>query len=227
MSATPTRADLARRIDHTLLAPEATPAQIDHLCDACLERGYFAACVEPGWVRHCARRLTGGETVVVAAVGFGQPTAAASNKGLQARRALEDGAAEIDMFADLAALIVGDKKAVVRDIASVVEAAKRVNQDAIVKVILETPALTNDQIIFGCRCVAEAQADFVGAGAGVHSTGAVTAGHVVLLRKHSAPIKVKAGGVSDDLKNALAMIEAGADRLGVLAGANLDGTRAL
>ena len=131
------------------------------------------------------------------------------------------------MFADLAALIVGDKKAVVRDIASVVEAAKRVNQDAIVKVILETPALTNDQIIFGCRCVAEAQADFVGASDGVHSTGAVTAGHVVLLRKHSAPIKVKAGGVSDDLKNALAMIEAGADRLGVLAEATVNRTRPL
>lgn len=227
MSGEPTRADLALRIDHTLLASEPTSVQIDHLCDACLERGYFAACVEPGWVRRCARRLTGGKTVVVAAVGFGQLTAGASDKAPQARRALEDGAAEIDIPVDLAALIAGDKKAVVGDIAAVVEAAKRVNEDAIVKVIFDTPTLSNNQIIFGCRCAAEAQADFVGGSAGVHSTGAVTADHIALLRKHSAPIKVKAGGVLADLRNALAMIEAGADRLGVLAGASLDGTRAL
>jgi deoxyribose-phosphate aldolase len=227
VSAEPTRAALARRIDHTLLAPETTPAQIERLCSACLEQGYFAACVEPGWVGRCARRLAGGKTVVVAAIGLGQPTATAGDKALQAKRAMEDGAAEVDMIVDLASLIAGDKNAVVSDIAAVIEAAKRVNEDAIVKVILETPALNNDQIIFGCRCAAEAQADFVGAGGGLHSTGAATIGHVALLRKHSAPIGVKAGGLLDDPKTALEMIEAGADRLGVLAGGATDGTRLL
>ena len=103
------------------------------------------------------------------------------------------------------------------DIAAVVAATKRANQRASVKVILETRALTNEQIILGCRCVAEGQADYVKTSTGFHANGGATVEHVALLRKHAAPLKVKAAGGIRDLKNALAMIEAGADRLGMSA----------
>jgi deoxyribose-phosphate aldolase len=105
----------------------------------------------------------------------------------------------------------------VADIAAVVEASKQVNADALVKVILETRALTDEQIILGCRCTAEAQADFVKTSTGFHPTGGATVEHVALMHKHAAPLRVKASGGIRDVQTALAMIEAGASRLGMSA----------
>lgn len=212
-----TRADLARLIDHTVLKPETTREQIDRLCDECVEYGFFAACVNPIWVRRCVERLSGTSTAVCSVAGFPLGATSPGAKALETRLAVEEGAREVDMVVNLADLIAGDRSAVVRDIRSVVEAARRANDQALVKVILETRVLTEQQIVLGCRCVAEAQADFVKTSTGFHAAGGATVEHVALLHKHSAPIRVKAAGGIRDLRTALAMVEAGAARIGMSA----------
>ncbi len=218
MNTLPTnRAQLARYFDHTLLKPEATAARIDQLCDECLRYGFAAACVNPVWVAHCARRLADSQTVVASVAGFPLGASLPQTKADEARRAIDQGAREIDMVINLGALIAGEKSAVVDDIATVVEAAAAAEQTVIVKVILETAALSDEQIVLGCRCAAEAQADYVKTSTGFHPAGGATVRHVQLLYKHASPIKVKAAGGIRDLQTALQMIEAGAARLGASA----------
>ena len=212
-----TRAELARLIDHTLLKAEATSEQIDQLCQECLEHGFCAVCVNPLWVPRCVRWLLGSESKVATVVGFPLGASTTPAKAQEAQIAVAHGATEIDMVVNLGALLVGDKNSVVRDIAAVVTASKQAGEDALVKVILETAVLTDEQIALGCRCVAEAQADFVKTSTGFHPAGGATVEHVALLRKHAAPLKVKAAGGIRDLSTATAMIEAGADRLGMSA----------
>ena len=211
------RAELAAMIDHTLLKAEATRAQIDRLCNECREHGFVAACVNPVWVSHCAQRLDRSETRVATVVGVPLGTSVPEVKAYEALSAVGQGAREIDMVANLAALIDGDPKAVMRDIKTVVDATKHANPDALVKVILETRALSDEQIILGCQCAAEAGADFVKTSTGFHPAGGATVEHVALLRGHARGLKVKAAGGIRDLPTALAMIEAGADRLGMSA----------
>jgi deoxyribose-phosphate aldolase len=211
------RTELARLIDPTLLRPEATADDIDRLADECRQHGFFGACVNPVWVPRCVTRLAGSNTVVVSVAGFPLGATLTQAKALEARAAVEAGAAEIDMVANLGALRAGEQRAVVADIAAVVEAARRANADAVIKVILETRTLTDRQIILGCRCVAEAQADFVKTSTGFHPAGGATVAHVALIHRHGAPLRVKAAGGIRDLPAALAMIEAGAARLGLSA----------
>lgn len=212
-----TRAALARYIDHTLLKPEARAADIERLCSEACEYGLFAVCVNPIWVPRCVQLLHGSQTRVVSVAGFPLGASATSVKALEARLAVEQGAAEVDMVVNLAALLAEDKAAVVRDIAEVAAAVKHVNENALVKVILETRALTTAQIVLGCRCAAEAQADFVKTSTGFHPAGGATLEHVALLHRHSAPLRVKAAGGIREAATALAMIEAGAARLGLSA----------
>ena len=221
-----TRAALARCIDHTLLKPEATAADIEKLCVEAREYGFFGVCVNPIWVPRCAELLRGTPTCVVSVAGFPLGASTTSVKALEAKLAVEQGAAEVDMVVNLAALRAGDREAVIRDIAEVVAAVKRVNERALVKVILETRALTTEQIILGCRCAAEARADFVKTSTGFHPAGGATVAHVALLHQHAAPLRVKAAGGIRDAASALAMIEAGAARPGASARvAGLRGTR--
>lgn len=224
MSVPQNRLELARLIDHTALKPETTRAQIDKLCDECLQYGFVAACIEPVWVSHCVRRLAGGRTLVCTVAGFPLGTSTSQTKAYEAQRAVEHGALEVDMVIHVGELIGGDETAVEKDVRTVVDGVKRANPNAIVKVILETRALTDTQIIAACRCCAVAGADFVKTSTGFHANGGATIEHVALLRKHSQSANrgggrmlVKAAGGIRDLKTALAMIEAGADRIGASA----------
>jgi deoxyribose-phosphate aldolase len=212
-----TRAELAQYIDHTLLKPEALAADIEQLCREAREYDFFAVCVNPVWVPRCVELLRGSQTCVASVAGFPLGASVTPVKALEARLAVEQGAAEVDMVVNLAALRAADKAAVVRDIAEVVTAAKRANENALVKVILETRALSTEQIVLGCRCVAEAQADFVKTSTGFHPAGGATPEHVALLHRHCAPIRVKAAGGIRELGTALAMIRSGAARLGMSA----------
>jgi len=247
-----TRAQLARFVDHTILKPEATAAEIDRLCDEAVAHGFFAVCVNPVWVARCVERLGGAGVspahsivgtatgppvrarsasegtppptaatrilpVVCTVAGFPLGASLPQVKAEEARRAVEQGAREVDMVVNLGALIAGDRPTVVGDIAAVVETTKRANPAALVKVILETRALTDEQIILGCQCCIEARADFVKTSTGFHAKGGATVEHAALLKKHAAPLKVKAAGGIRDLPTALAMLEAGADRLGMSA----------
>lgn len=140
------------------------------------------------------------------------------SKALDATLAVRAGATEIDMVVNIAALIEGDRNAAVADIAAVVAAAKSANPAAIVKVILETRALTDEQIVLGCECAIAARANFVKTSTGFHAGGGATVEHVALLRRHAGSLLVKASGGIRDAATARAMIDAGAARLGTSAG---------
>lgn len=217
MTPLPAARELAPKIDHTILKPEATEAQIAALCDEAREHGFAAVCVNPCWVELCARRLSGGAPMVCTVAGFPLGASTSAAKAFEARQAVEQGALEVDMVVNLGALLDGAADLVSRDIAAVVEATKRADARAAVKVILETRALTDAQIIAGCAACKSAGADFVKTSTGFHANGGATVEHVALLRQHAAGMRVKAAGGIRDLKTALAMVAAGADRLGMSA----------
>ncbi len=216
-----TRQQLASKIDHTLLKPEATPEMIDRLCDEAMEHGFVAVCVNPIWVARCRERLLGSPVLIASVVGFPLGANVTAIKEEETRRAIEHGATEIDMVIRLGDLIAGNTGLVRDDIAAVAHVVHTASPQHTLKVILETAALTKDQIIAGCRCAAEAEADFVKTSTGFHPAGGATIEAVRLLHRHSAPIKVKAAGGIRDLATARAMLEAGASRLGCSASVKL------
>jgi deoxyribose-phosphate aldolase len=152
---------------------------------------------------------------VASVAGFPLGATTSEAKAYEALTAIEQGAREVDMVVNLGALLAGEQTIVTRDIGAVVDSVKRADPDALVKVILETRALTEARIILGCRCAVEAHADFVKTSTGFHPAGGATVEHVRLLRRHAAPLRVKASGGIRDLRTALTMLEAGADRLGM------------
>ncbi|MBL8879749.1 MAG: deoxyribose-phosphate aldolase [Phycisphaerales bacterium] len=218
-----TRAQLARTIDHTLLKPEAIAEQIDRLCDETLEHSFFAVCVNAMWVERCAARLAkspkspDARPLVCSVVGFPLGATTTAAKAAETTEAVRNGACEIDMVIPLGALLGGDAAYVQRDVAGVVEAARNANPDAMVKVILESRALSDSQIIAACGAARAAGAAFVKTSTGFHAAGGATVEHVRLMRANAGGMKVKASGGIRDLATALAMIDAGADRLGLSA----------
>lgn len=217
---------IARAIEHTLLKPEATHAQIDRLCDEAFEFSFHGVCINPVCVKRAVDRLAKiassqierKHPVVVTVAGFPLGATPPEIKAEEARRALGDGAAEVDMVIHIGALIDGDRAAVRRDIETVARAVHQAEPSGVLKVILETAALTPEQIILGCRCCAEGEADFVKTSTGFHAGGGATIEAVRLLHKHAAPIRVKAAGGIRDAATAKAMMEAGAARLGTSSG---------
>jgi deoxyribose-phosphate aldolase len=150
--------------------------------------------------------------------GFPLGASTTATKADEARRAIDDGATEIDMVAALGALIDGDAVAVREDVEAVARAVHQATEGGILKVILEAGVLTDEQIIFGCRCCAEAGADFVKTSTGYHPSGGATVAQVQLLYRHAAPLLVKASGGIRTAGVARALLEAGAARLGTSAG---------
>ena len=141
-----------------------------------------------------------------------------ATKADEARRAIDDGATEIDMVVALGELIGGDRAYVRSDIEAVARVVHQATGNRLLKVILETAALTTDQLILGCRCCAEAEADFVKTSTGLHPRGGATAEHVRQLHRHASPLRVKAAGGIRTAEAAKAMLEAGAVRIGTSAG---------
>jgi deoxyribose-phosphate aldolase len=208
------RDELARLLDHSVLKPESTVREVMAGADAVREWriGYY--CVQPCWVTAAARALTGSASRVVAVVGFPHGCERSVVKAAEARLAIADGAAELDMVLNLGALKGGDAQAVRADIAAVVNAAPGVP----VKVILETGALADDEKRLACRLVREAGAAFVKTSTGFHPSGGATVADVRLLRDAVGPdFGVKASGGIRSLADALAMLDAGANRLGTSA----------
>jgi len=221
-----TAEDLAGRIDHTLLAPEATPDHVDALCEEAVRYGFAGVCVNPIYVRRAAaglaelaRRLPEAHRpAVVSVAGFPLGANATATKADEARRAMDDGATEIDMVVPVGSLIEGDRAAVRRDIEAVARAVHGSRPGAILKVILETRVLSDERIVLGCRCCAEGEADFVKTSTGFHPAGGATVEHVALLYRHASPIRVKASGGIRTAAVAMALAEAGAARIGTSSG---------
>lgn len=202
-------------IDHTLLKPEVTKEQIVQLCQEAKEYQFAAVCVNPIWVNLCANELKGTEVKVATVVGFPLGATTPEVKAFETKQAVSHGATEIDMVLNIGALKSGDKDLVKRDIAAVVEAA---GDQAIVKVILETGLLTDEEISESSKISVEAGAHFVKTSTGFGPGGA-TVPHIELMRKTVGPdIGVKASGGVRDYETALAMVQAGANRIGASAG---------
>ena len=205
------RSDVAKRIDHTVLKADATADQIRALCDEARRHQVAAVCVNGGRVPLAVELLEGSGVLVATVVGFPLGAAATESKAMEAALAVAQGAAEVDMVIDVAAVKEGDADRVKDDVAAVVEASG----DAAVKVILETCLLDDDQKRRACEWSVEAGAAFVKTSTGF-STGGATVDDVKLMRTAVGDrARVKASGGIRDAQAAVAMIEAGADRLGL------------
>jgi deoxyribose-phosphate aldolase len=202
-------------IEHTLLAPTATPAQIDALCDEAAEHGLLAVCVQPMFVARCKERLAGTRVRVVTVVGF--PLGCSFNpvNELECQLAARAGADEIDGVMRLSAAKSGDWARVEADAAQIVRAAGGLP----VKLILETALLTDDEIVRGCAAALAAGVQFVKTSTGFAGGGATLEAVALLRRSVGTRAGVKASGGIRDLATARAMLEAGADRIGTSAGA--------
>jgi deoxyribose-phosphate aldolase len=211
--------DLARFIDHTLLRADATYSEIDKLCDEAAQFGFASVCVNPLFVTRCAARLAGSSSVVCTVVGFPLGATPKENKALEARRAIRDGASEIDMVIAIGALKSGDHRYVENDIRAVAEAAH--DGGAILKVILETALLTDEEKVAGCVAARKARAEFVKTSTGF-STGGATAHDVALMAQAvERKLGVKAAGGIRSAEEAQRLIAAGATRIGASVGVKI------
>lgn len=210
------RATLTRVIDHTLLKAEATPAQVERLCAEAIEHHFAAVCVNPVHVRLVAERLAGSDPAVCTVIGFPLGATLTRVKVYEAEQALADGARELDMVLAVGLLKAGDRQAVRADMAAVAEACH--SSGALLKVILETVLLDDAEKVAACQLAQQAGADFVKTSTGFAGGGATVA-DVELMRQTVGPtMGVKAAGGIRTLADALAMIEAGATRIGTSAG---------
>ena len=204
---------LAAFIDHTLLKPDATAAQIEKLCAEAREHKFFSVCVNGSRVAEARHFLEGSDVKVASVVGFPLGAMSTDAKRFETEAAIDDGAQEIDLVLNVGRLKDGEDKYVFRELCDVVEAA----DEHTVKVILETCLLTDEQKILACRMVVESGAHFVKTSTGF-SAGGATIADVKLMRTTVGPkFGVKASGGIRDTQAALAMIEAGATRLGTSA----------
>jgi len=211
--------EVSRYIDHTLLKPEATRAEIEKLCAEARAYSFASVCVNPTWVKECAFALYGSPVKVCTVVGFPLGATIADVKAYEARRAIFDGATEIDMVINIGALKSNDDETVARDIQRVVEAAHEAC--AIVKVILETALLTDEEKVRACLLAKEAGADFVKTSTGFSKGGATVADIALMRQVVGAEMGVKAAGGVKDLASAREMIAAGATRIGASAGVKI------
>lgn len=211
--------EMAHYIDHTLLKPEATRDQVYKLCDEALEYGFATVCVNPVWIREVAQRLHGSPVKPCSVVGFPLGATTGDVKVYEARRAIFDGAREIDMVINIGALKSGLDDLVERDIRQVVEACH--GNGAICKVIIEAALLDEAEKVKACVLAKEAQADFVKTSTGF-SKGGATIEDVALMRHVVGPqIGVKAAGGIRSFQEAKQMIQAGATRIGASVGVKI------
>lgn len=209
-----TKASIAKTIDHTLLKPTATAEQIRELCAEARVNHFASVCVNPKWVPLAAKELNSSDVFVCTVIGFPLGANPTDIKVEETKWALKNGAQEVDMVIDLGSMKGGDYKAVEEDIRAVVKAAGK----ATVKVIIETCFLSNDEKRIACEAAMKAGAHFVKTSTGF-GTGGATVEDVKLMRKTVGDtMKVKASGGVRSYHDAIAMLDAGADRIGTSSG---------
>jgi deoxyribose-phosphate aldolase len=212
---------LAAYIDHTYLKPDATPATIQLLCEEAAKYSFYSVCVNGRWVSLCRELLNNlsankpSQVGISAVCGFPLGAMSSSVKAFEAAQAVKDGATEIDMVISIGSLLIGDIKAVETDIRAVVTA---VEGQAIVKVIMETGMLSDEQKRLGCRIAEQAGAHYVKTSTGFGPGGATEADIALMRQSVSATLGVKASGGVRDYTTAIAMIRAGATRIGTSSG---------
>lgn len=206
-----TREYVASIIDHTVLKAEAGPEDIRKICREAIDNGFASVCINPCYVALAAEELKGSKVKVCTVIGFPLGASTSEAKAFEAKRAIEQGAGEVDMVINIGMLKAGNYDYVREDIIAVVNAAK---DKALVKVIIETCLLSNDEKVAACNLSKEAGADFVKTSTGFSKWGAKIE-DVKLMRESVGPeMGVKASGGVHDFEDALKMIEAGATRIG-------------
>jgi len=214
-----TARDWAGFVDHTLLKPEASEADIRRLCEEAAQYRFASVCVNPSWVKVSACVLKGSGVPVCTVVGFPLGATLADVKAYETRRAIFDGAGEIDMVINIGALKSGDDCAVEYDIRAVVEAAH--SEGVLVKTIIETALLNDDEKVRACLAAKRAGADFVKTSTGFAKSGATVADVALMRRTVGQEMGVKAAGGVKGITDARAMLEAGATRIGASVGVKI------
>ncbi len=210
---------VASMIDHTLLKADATRQEIEHLCREASQFRFATVCVNPAWVATAARLLNGSGVGVCSVVGFPLGATTGDVKAYETRRAIYDGAREIDMVINVGALKSGDLRVVERDIEAVASTCRECG--ALSKVIIEAALLTDDEKITACTLAKAAGADFVKTSTGFGPGGATAADVALMRRVVGAEMGVKAAGGVRDLDGLKAMVAAGATRVGASAGVKI------
>jgi deoxyribose-phosphate aldolase len=215
---------MAEMVDHTLLKPEATAADVAALCTEAVELGVYSVCVSPSFLPLTLEAVHGVKVATVCGFPSGKHKPAV--KAVEAARSVTEGADEVDMVIDLGNAVAGDWAAVHADVSAVREAVPA----TVLKVIIESAALTDEQIVEVCKASVAAGADFVKTSTGFHPAGGASAHAVELMRRTVGDsVGVKASGGIRDWEAAVAMVDAGANRLGlsgtaaVLSGATAQG----
>ncbi len=207
--------NFARMIDHTLLKAEATKEQIEKLCAEAKQFNFASVCVNPTWVKQSSELLQGSDVLVCTVIGFPLGANTPAVKAFEVKDAIANGANEVDMVINIGALKDKNYDLVQADIAAVVEAAKG---SALVKVIIESCLLTDEEKVKACELAVAAGADYVKTSTGF-STGGATAADIALMRKTVGPdLGVKASGGVRSLEDMKSMVEAGATRIGASSG---------
>jgi deoxyribose-phosphate aldolase len=210
---------VAAMIDHTLLKPDATRTEIEALCREAAQYRFASVCVNPTWVSTCARLLADTEVKVCTVIGFPLGATTSDTKHFEARRAIFDGARELDMVINVGGLKSGDLRLVERDIEAVTIPCREVGATS--KVIIETALLTDDEKVTACTLAKAAGADFVKTSTGFASGGATAADVALMRRVVGTDMGVKASGGVRDLEGLKAMVAAGATRIGASAGVRI------
>ena len=216
---TATAHDWASLIDHTLLKPEASESDIRRLCEEAAQFGFASVCVNPGWVKRSVEFLRGSGVPVCTVIGFPLCATLPDVKAYEARRAIFNGAREVDMVINIGALKSGDDCAVEDDIRAVTEAAHE--NGVLCKVIIETALLTNEEKVRACLAAKNAGADFVKTSTGFSKGGATVDDIALMRRTVGDALGVKASGGVKGIDDARAMFEAGATRIGASVGVKI------
>lgn len=219
LGAIPADTNVGRMIDHTLLKPDTTSAEIAQLCHEARTYHFASVCINPTYVKLSADLLKGSDVKVCTVIGFPLGATPPEVKSYETQQAIRDGATEIDMVINVGALRSGDYKLVLKDVATVVNTAHAAN--AICKVILETSKLNDEQKVVACQLAKVAGADFVKTSTGFGGGGATVADVSLMRYVVGHDMGVKASGGVRSLQDAQAMIAAGATRIGASAGVKI------
>ena len=212
---------LAASIDHAILRPETKKEQIEQLCTEAEQYGFYSVCVNPRWVAFAADRLHDSKVKVGSVVSFPFGADSTKTKTAQAKDVIFAGADEIDMVADLAAIIDSDEQYLAKQLQAVLKVCRSMRPAVCLKVIIESAALTREQKIFACRTAEKCGVDFIKTSTGFHPAGGATVEDVKLFKETAPGCKVKASGGIKTIQQAVALLDAGAERLGMSSGVQI------
>lgn len=213
--------ELAACIDHTLLTATATRYQVERVCEEAKTFGFHAVCVNGRWVPLAAELLRSSKVAVAGVVSLPLGADSTKVKVVQAKDAIFAGADEIDMVADLAAIIEADSKYLSDQLAAILKVCRSMRPAVILKVIIEAAALTTDQKVFACRIAEQVGVDFIKTSTGLHPAGGATIEDIKLIKETAPKCRIKAAGGIRTAAQALEMLAAGAHRIGTSSGVKI------